>query len=110
MTSRAYHDSLFISRIAPVAMLFIPCRNGYSHRPMSMLRQKISPGERWCLPKRWRICQPDFSAHFARRPPKRAFSGRTRDGRFAIRPVFDKIPYDRSPTVSAAFRAGRYAE
>lgn len=33
MTSRAYHDSLFISRIAPVAMLFIPCRKGYSHRP-----------------------------------------------------------------------------
>jgi len=33
MPSRAYHDSLFISRIAPVAMLFIPCRNGYSHRP-----------------------------------------------------------------------------
>jgi ureidoglycolate amidohydrolase len=33
MTSRAYHDSLFMSRVAPVAMLFIPCRNGYSHRP-----------------------------------------------------------------------------
>jgi ureidoglycolate amidohydrolase len=33
MVSRAYHDSLFISRIAPVAMLFIPCRKGYSHRP-----------------------------------------------------------------------------
>ncbi len=33
MTSRAYHDSLFMSQIAPVAMLFIPCRNGYSHRP-----------------------------------------------------------------------------
>jgi len=33
MTSRAYHDSLFISRISPMAMLFIPCRNGYSHRP-----------------------------------------------------------------------------
>ena len=33
MISRAYHDSLFISRIALVAMLFIPCRNGYSHRP-----------------------------------------------------------------------------
>jgi ureidoglycolate amidohydrolase len=31
--SRAYHDSLFMARIAPVAMLFIPCRNGYSHRP-----------------------------------------------------------------------------
>jgi ureidoglycolate amidohydrolase len=33
MVSRAYHDTLFIGRIAPVAMLFIPCRNGYSHRP-----------------------------------------------------------------------------
>ena len=33
MVSRAYHDSLFISRIAPTGMVFIPCRNGYSHRP-----------------------------------------------------------------------------
>ena len=33
MVSRAYHDSLFVSRIAPTAMLFIPCRNGVSHRP-----------------------------------------------------------------------------
>ncbi len=33
MVSRAYHDSLFMSRIAPTAMLFIPCRGGYSHRP-----------------------------------------------------------------------------
>ena len=33
MISRAYHDSLFMSRIAPTAMLFIPCRQGISHRP-----------------------------------------------------------------------------
>ena len=33
MVSRAYHDSLFMSRIVPAGMLFIPCRNGYSHRP-----------------------------------------------------------------------------
>jgi len=33
MVSRAYHDSLFMSRITPTGMLFIPCRNGYSHRP-----------------------------------------------------------------------------
>jgi ureidoglycolate amidohydrolase len=33
MISRAYHDSLFMSRITRAAMLFIPCRNGYSHRP-----------------------------------------------------------------------------
>ena len=33
MVSRAYHDSLFMARIAPTAMIFIPCRNGWSHRP-----------------------------------------------------------------------------
>lgn len=33
MVSRAYHDSLFMARISPVAMLFIPCRGGVSHRP-----------------------------------------------------------------------------
>jgi len=33
MVSRAYHDSLFMARVTPTAMLFIPCRNGYSHRP-----------------------------------------------------------------------------
>ncbi|MGC2401636.1 MAG: M20 family metallo-hydrolase [Acidobacteriaceae bacterium] len=33
MVSRAYHDSLFMSRIAPVGMIFIPCRGGVSHRP-----------------------------------------------------------------------------
>jgi N-carbamoyl-L-amino-acid hydrolase len=33
MVSRAYHDSLFMARICPVAMIFIPCRDGVSHRP-----------------------------------------------------------------------------
>jgi N-carbamoyl-L-amino-acid hydrolase len=33
MVSRAYHDSSFMARIAPIAMLFIPCRSGVSHRP-----------------------------------------------------------------------------
>ena len=33
MVSRAYHDSLFIAHIAPIAMIFIPCRDGVSHRP-----------------------------------------------------------------------------
>lgn len=33
MPSRAYHDSLFMSRLCPVAMIFIPSRNGLSHRP-----------------------------------------------------------------------------
>jgi N-carbamoyl-L-amino-acid hydrolase len=33
MVSRAYHDSLFMARLAPMAMIFIPCRGGVSHRP-----------------------------------------------------------------------------
>jgi ureidoglycolate amidohydrolase len=33
MISRAYHDSLFMARIAPTGMIFIPCREGISHCP-----------------------------------------------------------------------------
>ncbi len=33
MVARAYHDSSFVSCIAPTAMLFVPCRGGVSHRP-----------------------------------------------------------------------------
>ena len=33
MVARAYHDSSFVSCFTPVAMLFIPCCGGVSHRP-----------------------------------------------------------------------------
>ncbi|GMJ08329.1 ureidoglycolate amidohydrolase, ARABIDOPSIS THALIANA ALLANTOATE AMIDOHYDROLASE 2 [Hibiscus trionum] len=33
MFSRAYHDSLFMARISPMGMVFIPCYKGYSHKP-----------------------------------------------------------------------------
>ena len=33
MVSRAYHDSLFMARICPMGMIFIPCKDGISHRP-----------------------------------------------------------------------------
>jgi N-carbamoyl-L-amino-acid hydrolase len=33
MVSRAYHDCLFMARIAPAGMIFIPCKKGVSHRP-----------------------------------------------------------------------------
>lgn len=33
MISRAYHDSLFMAQVCPTTMIFIPCRNGWSHRP-----------------------------------------------------------------------------
>ncbi len=33
MASGAGHDSAFVSRVAPAAMVFVPCRNGKSHTP-----------------------------------------------------------------------------
>ena len=33
LPSRAYHDSLFMPRACPTAMVFVPCRDGVSHRP-----------------------------------------------------------------------------
>jgi N-carbamoyl-L-amino-acid hydrolase len=47
MVSRAYHDSLFMARLAPIAMIFIPCRNGVSHRPDEYARaEDIALGTR----------------------------------------------------------------
>ena len=33
LISRAYHDTLFMARVCPGTMIFIPCRGGISHRP-----------------------------------------------------------------------------
>ena len=33
MTSRAYHDTVFMAQRFPTAMIFIPSKHGYSHRP-----------------------------------------------------------------------------
>ncbi|MEM7800234.1 MAG: M20 family metallo-hydrolase [Chloroflexota bacterium] len=33
LVSRAYHDTLFMAQLYPTAMIFIPSKNGYSHRP-----------------------------------------------------------------------------
>jgi N-carbamoyl-L-amino-acid hydrolase len=33
MVSRAYHDSSFMAQLYPTVMIFIPCRDGLSHRP-----------------------------------------------------------------------------
>ena len=44
MVARAYHDSSFIAGIAPIAMIFIPCRGGISHRP----DEYATPGDIAC--------------------------------------------------------------
>ena len=33
LVSRAYHDTLFMARVCPVGMIFIPSKGGVSHRP-----------------------------------------------------------------------------
>ena len=33
MVSRAYHDTVFMARICPTAMVFVPSQGGVSHRP-----------------------------------------------------------------------------
>ena len=33
MVSRAYHDALFMARVCPIGMIFIPSKGGISHRP-----------------------------------------------------------------------------
>ena len=33
LVSRAYHDALFMGILCPTAMIFVPSKDGYSHRP-----------------------------------------------------------------------------
>jgi N-carbamoyl-L-amino-acid hydrolase len=33
LVSRAFHDSVFMAQLAPTGMIFIPCKDGISHRP-----------------------------------------------------------------------------
>ena len=33
LVSRAYHDTLFMARVCPVGMIFVPSKDGISHRP-----------------------------------------------------------------------------
>jgi ureidoglycolate amidohydrolase len=41
MTSRAYHDSLFMALVCPTSMIFVPSKGGFSHRPDEF----TAPGE-----------------------------------------------------------------
>jgi N-carbamoyl-L-amino-acid hydrolase len=47
MISRAYHDSLFMALLCPMTMIFIPCRDGVSHRQNKLARECA------CWPERW---------------------------------------------------------
>jgi len=40
IVSGAGHDSVYLSRIAPVGMIFIPCKNGISHNEKESIQQE----------------------------------------------------------------------
>ncbi len=47
MTSRAYHDSLFMALICPTSMIFVPSQGGFSHRPDEFTKpEEIADGVR----------------------------------------------------------------
>lgn len=41
MVSGAFHDALFVSRVAPAAMIFVPCRDGISHNEAEFVTDAI---------------------------------------------------------------------
>jgi N-carbamoyl-L-amino-acid hydrolase len=40
MLSGAFHDALFVNRVAPAAMIFVPCRDGLSHNEAEYLEPR----------------------------------------------------------------------
>lgn len=42
MLSGAFHDALFMNRVAPSAMIFVPCRNGLSHNELEHVEPEHS--------------------------------------------------------------------
>ena len=42
MLSGAFHDALFINRVAPSAMIFVPCRDGLSHNEAEFVEPEHS--------------------------------------------------------------------
>jgi N-carbamoyl-L-amino-acid hydrolase len=50
MVSGAFHDALFLARVAPAAMIFVPCRDGLSHNEAEYVTpEHITSGARLML-------------------------------------------------------------
>ena len=101
MVSRAYHDSLFMSRIAPAAMLFIPCRTGTAIALTSTPLLKTLRGERWFWPKRWQLVRLRRSTGSMSLQLRHM-----RNIHFAIGPMLDDVRTTLSPTDCAASSDG----
>ena len=71
LVSRAYHDTLFMARVAPTGMIFVPSKDGVSHRPDEYTApEEIAQGAAVLAETMWAL---------AENPPS-AREGDTRDG------------------------------
>lgn len=62
IVSGAFHDALFISRAAPSAMIFVPCRNGISHNEAEFVSDEhIVTGARVLLDAARRLSRSGYS-------------------------------------------------
>ncbi len=84
MVSRAYHDALFMARIAPTAMIFIPSRGGYSHRPEEYSSPEqiatgvaVLAGTSASSPESYRGQIPDQCEYHRQGPPTRPIADST---------------------------------
>ena len=48
MISRAGHDAAYVSRVAPAAMIFVPCKDGISHNEAEFRPRSNAPPARRC--------------------------------------------------------------
>ncbi len=68
MVSGAGHDAAYVSRVAPTAMIFVPCRGGISHNEAEFTsKEQCAPARRCC-------CRPCSTTTLAGGAERRALS------------------------------------
>ena len=71
IVSGAFHDALFVSRVAPTAMIFVPCRDGISHNEAEFVTsENIETGAKVLLETALSLARGAMTSYFpsARRP------------------------------------------
>ena len=75
--SQAGHDAYYISRIAPTAMIFTPCRDGVSHNEAEHAELDYTVARRQRPPARRARSRQPLTVHTEHEPPRFTRSGRT---------------------------------
>ena len=76
MISRAGHDAAFVSRVAPAAMIFVPCKDGISHNEAEYSsKEQCAAGAQVLLQ-----AVLDYDRQLAERSENKTFIRRPREG------------------------------